>query len=147
MPDPLKPFSLWMKIDTTGGDDACQPWTGIINPDGYGRVGWHHRVRPAHRVALSIATGVDLSTPLLACHTCDNRACCNPRHLYWGTYADNSRDAAVLGKFSKKLTADQVVEIRSLWPGMTQKAIAAKFGISRPVACKIVRGKAWRHLG
>lgn len=30
---------------------------------------------------------------LLVCHTCDDRRCYNPEHLYYGTYSDNGKDA------------------------------------------------------
>lgn len=32
------------------------------------------------------------------CHACSNPGCSNPRHLYWGTYRDNSLDFIALGK-------------------------------------------------
>lgn len=35
---------------------------------------------------------------ICVCHACNNGKCSNPRHLYWGTYVDNNRDAFENGK-------------------------------------------------
>ena len=31
-------------------------------------------------------------------HRCDNRKCCNPQHLFWGTASDNVRDCILKGR-------------------------------------------------
>lgn len=55
---------FWLKVDRSGGPDACHPWMGSRTRDGYGqsRVGAVVTYR-AHRVAYFLATGDDPATP------------------------------------------------------------------------------------
>lgn len=48
----------------------------------------------AHRVAFYLNRG-RIDQNLLVCHTCDNRKCCNPNHLFQGTQKDNMQDFSV----------------------------------------------------
>ena len=52
---------------------------------------------------MSVIKKPDLSDPkLIVCHTCDNKLCVNPEHLYLGTYKDNLTDAYVRGVRKKR---------------------------------------------
>lgn len=71
-------------VDRSGGRDACHPWTGHCNQDGYGvfKVGGHPGRRyGVHRVAWVLA-GNEI-TPEKPCvlHSCDNPPCCISHHL------------------------------------------------------------------
>lgn len=81
---------FWQKIDIRG-EDECWEWQGAIEKrDGYGRctVGKEGR---AHRAAWMLTNG-PIPAGLIICHHCDNRKCCNPRHLFLGSHQDNQRD-------------------------------------------------------
>lgn len=80
---------FWSHVDREGrGGDECWPWKGGVTRQGYGRF-WNRRA--ASRIALELI-GIEFGTGEQANHTCGNRLCCNPAHIYVGTQKDNMRD-------------------------------------------------------
>lgn len=73
---------------------GCWNWTGYISRVGYGR----YRSQEAHRVAWRRAGREEQPPGYCICHTCDNRRCVNPDHLFLGTYLDNTRDMLSKGR-------------------------------------------------
>lgn len=53
---------------------------------------WRGKVHYTHRLALIAFGPVDPRKPFVACHTCDNRRCCNPDHLVAATQRFNVHD-------------------------------------------------------
>lgn len=84
-------------------NSGCWLWVGSINDKGYGSITVNgkqgHKV---HRIMLEHF----LKQPLgerFACHTCDNKICVNPQHLYAGTRQDNSNDAVSRGRLHSRM--------------------------------------------
>lgn len=92
------PGYIWAKIDRSGGPDACWPWTGGRDKDGYGVTHVGGKYAKAHRVVLGLKLGYDIPDDMMACHDCpggtDHPWCCNPSHLWEGTALQNRLDAA-----------------------------------------------------
>ena len=83
-----------IKISPSG----CWEYQGKKS-QGYGEiiVNWK-RVR-AHRYMFELKKG-KIPNGLLVCHSCDNRPCINPNHLFLGTHKDNFQDAFRKGRIS-----------------------------------------------
>ena len=87
------------------------------------------------------------------CHTCDNRACINPEHLFLGTRKDNMQDAQAKGRTTlgekhgnSKLTNADVLAIRRLAASnLPRKTIAAMYGVSRSYISGIATGRERRR--
>jgi hypothetical protein len=127
--------------------EACWPWMGRMGNRGYGllniSLGDRRTTAGAHRVAALLAFGPSAA---LVLHGCDNRACCNPAHLWFGTYRDNSQDMGERGRrpavYRSKLSDEDVRQIRALRGLARQVDIAARFGIRQSHVSKIQRGAA-----
>lgn len=152
-----EPVWLWNKISVTDDSDECWEWRAAKNAGGYG-IGWHpllRRTMTAHRLAWVVVSGRLPFPGMDICHTCDNRVCCNPSHLWEGTRAENMADCARKGRVSKlcgeaasnvKLKAHQVVEIRrEPWKaeGISMREYARRLGVTNSPIVNIVNRKAW----
>lgn len=85
--------------------DACWLWPGSVNPQtGYGQLSeWADGRRvlwTAHRVSFRAFVG-EIPGGKEICHSCDTRACFNPKHLFAGTHQDNMQDMVTKGRFRK----------------------------------------------
>lgn len=133
------------KVDRRG-DHECWPFTGRIQPNGYGmfRQGRHgNRPSYAHRTAWEFTYG-EIPEGLLVCHRCDERNCCNPAHLFLGTQLDNLRDASAKGRLNipRKRNRDAKPEAiaRYLAGGVTQQELADEYGVNKLTICRWLKG-------
>jgi hypothetical protein len=153
MPAKPKPIAerYWPKVNRQDSPDACWNWTGAITKTGYGQLHTASYQPPikAHRLAWVLAFG-PIPPQMLVCHTCDNRLCCRPSHLFLGTIQDNADDMVAKRRFSMpaaKMTPDDIRAIRArLARGEMQKAIRADYGLSTAQLSRIASRQRWAHL-
>lgn len=141
---------FWEKVEIRGADE-CWPWTAATRGMGHGVFWLGGRNVVASRYAYELVNGgVDDETSVL--HHCDNPPCCNPRHLFTGTQADNMADMVKKGRSLKhedhsqaKLTEAEVGEIRRRRDsGELLRVLAADFGVTEANISSVARGMTWR---
>lgn len=71
---------------------GCWEWQGQGMRNGYGEFYYGGGPVYAHRMSFLIYYG-DIPSGKLVLHTCDNKRCVNPKHLYPGTHSQNLMDS------------------------------------------------------
>jgi len=91
-----RPLAARFEEKVALGLGGCEVWLGMRS-HGYGYL-WHEgKMLRAHRVAYELHVGA-IPDGMIVMHTCDNRACVNPKHLRLGTASDNMRDCVAKGR-------------------------------------------------
>ena len=136
---------FWSKVNIAGPNE-CWEWTAG-NDKGYGQYRVNSQfITGAHRYSFYLANGY---YPIkgCACHTCDNRLCVNPAHLWDGNRADNAKDRHVKGRTfggNRKLTEEQVCNIRK--DTKSNIEIAKEYSISPGHVSQIINYRSWKNL-
>lgn len=140
---------FWSKV-ARGAEHECWEWKASRTRHGYGNFGYRGHSFRANRIALLLTKG-PIPADMHALHTCDNRACCNPNHLFAGTVQQNNAQRDAQLKCTKgekhhtaKLKNEQVLEIMRAVG--THSEIARRYGVYPTTIWKIREGKTWKHL-
>jgi predicted nucleic acid-binding Zn ribbon protein len=134
---------FWPLVEQGQG---CWLWRSQISSRGYGVTNFLGRTQNAHRVAWIITFG-EVLAGLCVLHTCDNRLCVNPAHLFLGTNKDNTDDMFAKGRMMGKLTAAKVRAMRALHAAGTGiREIAERFGVAYGTARLVIRRITWKRF-
>lgn len=82
-------------------ENGCWIWIGSRSKFGYGQVSYKGRHWKMHRLMYTLLVG-EISNNSLCCHKCDIPECCNPEHIFLGTYMDNMQDCISKDRMNPK---------------------------------------------
>lgn len=131
-------------------ESGCWEWTAGLDDKGYALLGIMHVSHRAHRIAFQLWSGV-VSKGTHICHTCDVRRCVNPEHLWIGDQLENMADMLRKRRHNfgervwwRKLSFDQVMDIRLYRKDVRVGVLAREFGVSHCTVSDIRNGRRWK---
>jgi hypothetical protein len=107
---------FWARVER-GATEQCWEWTGALDTTGYGRMMIARKIEGSHRISWRLHTGQEIPDGMHICHTCDNRKCVNPLHLFVGTPAENAFDMIAKGRNVVTPRKAQCMRGHALVPG------------------------------
>lgn len=152
-PGELIRFIHEVALRYTGNE--CLTWPFGKVSKGYGLVSIDGKKVVASRYVCELAHGAPPTPKHDAAHSCGkgDEGCITQSHLSWKTRAENMADKLIHGSHNRgerhnmvKLTEAEAREILSLKGIETQRATAARLGITRSNVSAIHRGKSWAWL-
>ena len=149
----VKSISEYQK-NVTINENGCHVYNGTLNKQGYAEPRIDGKLMRLHRAAYAHTYG-PLPRPdhLIVCHSCGNRACINPRHLYLGTTKDNARDMVLHGNAGKlkgemvgnsKLKKRDILSIRS--SDLMGIDLAKQYKVTPQTISDVRSRKTWVHV-
>lgn len=144
---------FWQKVNKKS-DDECWEWLGCRHHQWkYGSFNVDGKYIAAHRYSWILHYG-NIPTGFIVCHHCDNPPCCNPKHLFLGTDADNNLDKRLKGRQPDVIgepnprailneMAVKVILFSLKTESHTRKDLARIFGISVGAINSIVSKRNW----
>jgi hypothetical protein len=131
-------------LRTVISENGCMEFKGYIQNSGYGRATVQRKTDYVHRHIYRLSKGV-IPEKMDVCHSCDNKKCINPDHLFVGSRKENMQDAVKKNRQSQgfmlpqtKLTKQKkeaIVEMAK--NNIPYKVIGEKFGICKQHAGNI----------
>jgi hypothetical protein len=142
---------------------SCLEHRGCTLPNGYGKLSRGGKTWLAHRWVWTEVYG-SIPARMHVCHTCDNRRCINPEHLFLGTRKDNMQDMIRKGRGRwpgshkprpgqsvgeknprAKLTAIDVSDIRKIYgAGLADTvALGALYGVKPWTISRAIKRETW----
>lgn len=145
-------------------DSGCMEFVGAKSSTGYGSARFKGKTWRVHRLVLISKLGRDLRDKF-ACHTCDNRLCINPKHLFEGTAKENTLDAIQKGRRkpppirpdnrtafgekqgqSKLKNKDIPIIRKALKNGALGYVLAQRYGVAASTIGRIKNVKSWQRV-
>lgn len=135
---------LNQRLDKSG---VCWTWLAGVDKNGYGQCqsakhAKELKVTRSHQLAFVVWNG-KIPKGKIICHHCDNPTCCNPNHLYAGTWKNNVEDCIARGRYKngakKKFDHEKIVSLHGKY---TCEKVAEQFNCSFSLVCQI-----WRKHG
>ena len=152
---PIERIQRMVVVDLATG---CWNWTGSTT-NGYGRLITGSRTSgtrktiSAHRFSYQELKG-EIGSGLYVCHSCDNKKCVNPNHLFLGTHQDNVDDRESKGRNNHvtkervgtaKLTETDVISAKRLRDkGLSFQEIADRFAVGKHAVMRAIKGETWK---
>jgi HNH endonuclease len=142
---------FWAKVDHVSNPDGCWEWQGAKTHRGYGLKNnlmptGEKRCVHSHRMAWLLEHG-EVPEGLMVCHKCDNRACCNPAHLFLGTPQENTQDMIAKGRHSappareRRFTKEDAARMAELDArGVSYRAIGKVFNTTHSMVRRVLSG-------
>ena len=132
---------------------GCWLWAGTISFHGYAIIGiGANNTTRANRFSYILHKG-KIPKGLLVCHTCDNRWCVNPDHLFLGTHKDNIDDMDKKGRRvtligedapNAKLNNNKVITIKTSI--LTNRQLAKHLGVNHATVWAVRNNIRWIHV-
>jgi len=139
---------VFKKLTNLDDPTACWEYTGYYNVKR--RTPYFsfqgQKVIP-YRLVYELFTGIPIPEGKMILHSCDNRKCCNPKHMSLGDHQENIDDMKQRERHG--LPHHTVRAIRKVAldiPSMPHSAIATQFGTSRRNITAIVNHETYKHV-